>query len=224
MNQELSGIELPTASQADRRIAFASRGHCTAHIVLGENEGYRVQAESHLELCNLFVLNSRLDVRKLREQALFEWENNGHSGKHYFDVLAYLRNGFRIAFTVKPWVRVSSGRFKDEMREITTHALNVGFCDEVRLVTERDIDPIDQRNAIMFAAVRTPDPEAEEVAMSFVSTLKGSASLRDLTIRTEINARGYRALIRLIRNGILIAEARQLITPKTHVRMRDTYR
>lgn len=217
MYQDPSGIKLPTASQADRNIANASKGHCTAHVVLGDNEGYRVQAESHLELCNLFLLNARRDVARLKEQALFVWNDNGHPKRHFFDVLAFLKNGRSIAFTVKPEARIKSGRFLNEMQEITHHALAAGFCDEVRLVTEKSIGRIDLRNAMLFAAVRTPDPEAEEVAMNIAANLLGSASLRDLTIRTGMAARGYRALIRLIRKGHLHPSTHEVITPKTFV-------
>ncbi len=219
MHMKLSGIKLPNPSSADRNISVASKGHCTAYAVLGDDEGYRVQAESHLELCNLMILNARQDVVSVKEQARFDWQENGRSKKHYFDALAFLKCGRRIAYTVKPERRISSGKFLDQMRDITRHALDAGFCSQVVLVTEKDIGRIDQRNAMMFNAVRQKDPEAEAVALEVVAGMIGSATLRDLTIKTNMAARGYRALIRLLRSGHLIASNHEVITPKTLVQL-----
>lgn len=219
MHLELSGIKLPNPSQADRNIPVASKGHCTAYAVLGEGEGYRVQAESHLELCNLLILNARLDVERIKEQAKFVWKTNGRTKAHFFDALAFLKCGRRIAYTVKPERRTLSGKFVEEMRNITRHALEAGFCDQVVLVTEKDINRVDQRNAMMFNAVRRKDPEAEAVALEVVAGISGSASLRDLTIKTGMAARGYRALIRLLRSGHLVASTHQVISPETHVQL-----
>lgn len=224
MYHQAGGIKLPAASMADRKIAVASKGHCTAYTVLGDDEGYRVQAESHLELCNLLMLNARQDVERLKEQALFVWSDNGCDRRHYFDVLAFFKCGRRIAFTVKPEIRIRSGRFLDEMHEITKHAVDEDFCDEVRLVTEKDINHIDQRNAMLFAAVRRPDPEADEVAQAVAAALRGAVSLRELTIRTGLAARGYRSLIRLLRTGELVPSAHEVITPKSLVQLPEVTR
>lgn len=218
MYYEPGGLKLPTASMADRKVAHASKGHCTAFAVLGDDEGYRVQAESHLELCNLLVLNARSDVKCLKEQALFNWDDDGQARCHYFDVLAFLKSGDRIAYTVKPAVRAASDRFLREMQTIAGQALKQRFCEEVRLVTEKDINKIEYRNAAIYAAVRDPDPEAEAVAMATIAVLTGSATLRDLSIKTGMGARGYRALIRLIRTRHLEQVSHELISPNVHVR------
>ena len=62
------GILLPNSSLAERNVPAASKGHCTAHTVLGEGEGTRTQAESWLELCHLMLLNADEEVAELVEQ------------------------------------------------------------------------------------------------------------------------------------------------------------
>ncbi len=99
--------------------------------------------------------------------------------------------------------RLLSGKFLVEMQDITRRALDTGFCDEVRLVTEKDIDPIAESNGRQMAAVRDADPVADCVALKVVEGLVGAVSLRELTVMTGLNARGYRALLRLIRDRCL---------------------
>ncbi len=221
MYQKPMGIKLPTASQADRKIAKSSKGHCTGRGVFGGDDGYLAEAESHGELNAQFMLNAQLNLNYFKEQALFSWKVNGQSKRHFFDALAFFTNGKRIAFTVKPEARVKSGRFMAEMEEIASHALAAGFCDEVRLVTENSINRIDLKNAMLFAAVRQRDPEAEAIAMAVTETLSGSASLQDLTVRTGMAARGYRALIGLVRKGHLIPSVHEIITPKTLLKIAE---
>jgi hypothetical protein len=54
-----------------------------------------------------------------------------------------------------------------------------------------------------MAAVREADPEAETVSRTVVDALIGATILRELTVGTGLEARGYRALLRLIRTGAL---------------------
>jgi hypothetical protein len=91
------------------------------------------------------------------------------------------------------------------------------FADEVRLLTEADIDPIALHNAKMMAAVRGADPEADRAAREVASTLTGARCLKDLTAATGLSECGYRALLRLIRTGVLAPERHERITPSTLV-------
>lgn len=55
------------------------------------------------------------------------------------------------------------------------------------------------------------------VAMHRLSALTGARSLKDLTATTGLAERGYRALLRLVRTGVLAAERHERITPSTVV-------
>lgn len=231
------GIYLPLPSIAQRDIPAASAGHCTAQTILGDGHGTRKNAESWLELCNLYLLNAKQDVAELREQEEFHfgWAPEDLD-LHVFDVVATLTSGLRIAYTVKPEVRLNSRpgsrdkngeryddrTFMEKMGNVTWWAtVHTQLYHDVRLVTEADINQIDLRNAQMFAAVREPDGEADAIAFAVAKAIpaEGGRSLRDLTIETGLQARGYRALIRLMRSGMLRAIQREIIRPTTIVHL-----
>ena len=222
MYTETCGIRLPARSQANRSITKGSKGHCTAFAVLGKDNGRRFQAESHLELQNLLVVNALPDLAELKEQVLFEWYEKSDLRRHYFDLIAVLNCGHRIAFTVKPERRLNSGKFLAEMRGITSNALGADFCDEVRLVTDRDIDPIHENNARVLAALTDVDPTADRIASEIAGQIVGAVSLRDFALATGLQARGYRASLRLIRDQVLSLTSHENITPQTFVRRMET--
>lgn len=214
------GIYLPEPSQAERDITGASSHHCVAHTVLGDGVGVHTQAESLLELHNLFLLNVMMNVVSLQEQVRFfyGWDRKNQK-QHIFDVVATLDCGSRVAFAVKPEVRLVSGCFETEMQEVAWWVYEHGFADDVRIMSEADINPVDLRNAKILAAVREADPEADAVALEVVRGLPagGGQSLRDLTLSTGMAARGYRSLIRLIRSGVLRLQRHEVIGPKVVV-------
>ncbi len=207
---------LPAPSRAERRIAAASKGHCTAHAVLGDGAGRRFQAESHLELSHLFILNAIPTVVDLREQVRFRY-GPADAREHVFDMVATWTSGARIAYTVKPEGRLASGRFLAEMGVVAWWVREKRFADDLRLLTDADVDPVDLHNARVVAAVRDADPEADAAARRATDGLVGGLALRDLTISTGLEARGYRALLRMIRTGGLRPVRKERITPLTLV-------
>ncbi|SCM68734.1 hypothetical protein [Donghicola eburneus] len=218
MFDDHGGVLLPAPSRADRTIQKASAAHCTGYTVLGDGEGTRFQGESYLELCHLYLLNAMKNVAEMREQVrfLYGWDPEKPQA-HYFDVFATLDDGTRIAFAVKPEVRLASGRVEREMSEIAWWVQEFDFADDVRILTEADINPVDLRNAKALAAVRQPDPEADAAARAVLEALPAGAgqSLRDLTLATGMKARGYRALLRLLRSGTARLQRHELIRPTT---------
>lgn len=210
------GRVLPAPSRADRNVQNASKGHCTAFVVLGDGAGTQMQAESKLELDHLKAQFDRRDVADIREQVLFRF---GHRDEftHVFDMVVTMTSGARTAYTVKPQVRLVSGRFVDEMQTIAWWVQKRGFAQSVRLLTEADIDPVLGHNANINAALRDVDAEADQAARTMARTLRGVASIRELTGRLGLEARGYRALLRLIRHGDLGPVCLQRITPCTLV-------
>lgn len=214
------GIYLPEPSQAERDITGASSHHCVAHTVLGDGAGVHTQAESLLELHNLFLLNTMMNVVSLQEQVRFfyGWDPDDQQ-RHIFDVVVTLDCESRIAIAVKPEVRLESGRFVTEMQEVAWWVYEHGFADDVRIMSEADINPVDLRNAKILAAVREADPEADAIALEVVRGLPadGGQSLRDLTLSTGMAARGYRSLIRLVRSGVLRLQQNEVIGPKAVV-------
>ncbi len=212
------GIRLPSDFRSDRAIAKAAKRHCTAYTVIGSNPGVRVQAESQLELVNLLVMHAQLEVEDIFDQVRFRW--NGFSEKvreHVFDYVAHIRGGSKVAFAVKPSFQATKSVFVEKMQEVAWFSVQSGFCDEVRILTERSADQIEKRNAELFWAVRQPMPSADDVAWNVAQDLLGAASLRDLTIKTGLGADGWRALVRLVAAQHLVPLTREIIDPQTLV-------
>lgn len=229
------GILLPACSQGDVAIPRASAGHCTTQSVLGEDQGVRIEAQSWLELCNIHLLNANRRVSHLKEQQVFRFGWNPRSlNKHIFDVVAFMHDGLRIAYTVKPEVflhrsskrRGKDGRildnrsFLEKMGEIAWWAVEeTRTYDDVRLITNADINQVDLRNAEIYARVREADPVALAEARRVVADLPdgGGKSLRDLTLDAGADPQVYRALLHLMRKGELRCIAHEIITPKSIV-------
>lgn len=210
---------LPAPSRAERNVASASKGHCTVDAVLGGGAGVRVQAESHLELCHLLVLNADRSIVDLQEQVRFRYGAHNER-EHVFDVVVTRTTGSRIAYTIKPEVRLRSGRFLAEMQTVAWWVGQKRFADDVRLLTDADLDEVELHNAKVIAAVRDPDPEADAIVRNRTAAITGAMTLRDLTIATGLEARGYRALLRLVREGHLEPARHERLMPQTLVQWR----
>lgn len=180
-----------------------------------------MQAESHLELVNLFLLNAKLEVEDVFDQVRFSWKGlHGKVRSHVFDYVVHVHGGQKIAFAVKPAHRVNRPGFIETMQEVAWFATKCGFCDSVRILTEYCSDRIDRRNAQLFWAARGSDSAADEAASLAVENLVGAAALRDLAVRTGLRERGHQALIRLVAAGHLVPVAREIITQNTLVQLK----
>lgn len=206
---------VPTApSRADRDIPVASKGHCTAFAALGDGSGGTAcfQAESHLELCHLMFLRGLPEVVDLREQVRFDY---GHQNEatHFFDIFAVFRDGTRVAYTVKPTVRLRSGRFLEEMQVVAHWVKRKRFADNVCLLTDRDLDQVQRHNAKILSAPIAPDPDAECAVRDIAKGLRGAVSIREVVLATGLEERAHRAALSLIRAGELVLAKHERITP-----------
>jgi hypothetical protein len=212
------GIVLPDASWADRDVPLSVKGRSTGAIVVGTGPGRVLQTDSHLELKVALVLAARRDVDTIEEQVAFPWRDRaGKDHTHFFDFRVTLVTGRRVAITVKAAAVVAKGRFLPTFRPIA-QAVTPAFADEVRLMTDRDLDPVDLANATLFHAYRVPDPEADAAAAQATEGLVGAARLHDLTEATGLGSRGYRALVRRVHHGQLVQLTRERISAASLVR------
>ncbi|MBN2739416.1 MAG: hypothetical protein JXR35_00800 [Rhodobacteraceae bacterium] len=213
-------LHLPAPSRANRSIASRSKGHCVVNAVLGRDHGQVVEGESYTEYKNLLILNADPAVADFRVQAEFFYGPK-RKQRHYFDVLKTMVDGRVIAETVKPTAKLRSGVFLREMAEVAWWVREFSFADEVRLITEADIDPIDLHNGRVFAGVRLVDAAALAQARLVVSQLTGSVGLRDLVNEIALGAPGYRALLHLLAQNELQLTRRERITPQSNVRRKE---
>ncbi|GGF71083.1 hypothetical protein GCM10011402_24560 [Paracoccus acridae] len=156
-------------------------------------------------------------TKVLREQVAFEWQAAPRKSRtHYFDLLVEQVDGRRIAYPVKPEVRLTP-KFMAEIAQVAQQAKMSGFVDDVRLLTDVDLDPIELSNARLTYGMRKPDAEADAAAADVLAGSAGVASLGELTARIGLGARGYRALIRLVRKGRLRSVRHERLTHDTEV-------
>ena len=205
-------IVLPSASRAERDVPRASTAHCTVTSVLGRDEGARFQSESLLEFRQKLVLNTLDNIADMREQVRFRYGKKDEL-EVVFDIYLTLADGTRIACDVKPEVRLVSGRHLRKMQGVAWWVHEKDFADEVRLYTEADLDPVELFNAHVFSAVRAPDPDADAAALAVVAGLQGGRSLWELSAEIGLQARGYWALLRLLRDRVLRTFGTVRITP-----------
>jgi hypothetical protein len=213
-------LHLPAPSRANRSIANRSKGHCVVNAVLGRDHGQVTEGESYTEYKNLLIVNADPEVTDFRVQAEFRYGRKLEQ-RHYFDVLKTMADGRVIAETVKPRAKLRSGVFLRDMAEIAWWVREFGFADEVRLITEADIDPIDLHNGRVLAGVRLVEATALAEARLAVSHLRGSVSLADLVKELALGAPGYRALLHLLARNELQLSHRERITPQSSVRCRE---
>ncbi len=195
--------ELPEPSTAGRKINRHSREHCTGQIAVGPGGGRIVHLESHLELCWCLTLMGRESTADLREQVGFGWEDEqGEMRRHWFDFFVTEVDGSQIAYSVKPQARVSE-RFLREMSQIAEQARESGFVDDVRLLTDENLDRVDLFNAKLFFAYRRPEPAADRLACEIHDAISGLFKLGELVAYFDEPGDGFRAFVRLIQSGHL---------------------
>lgn len=204
-------------SSGDRRPGTASKGHFTGHILVGPWPGRVLYTESLLEHNWAHCLNADLNTRTLREQVAFEWQDNtGKRRTHYFDLLVEQMDGTRLACPVKPLARITP-KFEAEIALIARQTVDRGFADDVCLLTDVDLDPVELSNAKLIYSVRKPDAEADEAAAAVIAQMDGLSTVSGLAVRIGQGARGFRALIRSIGQGRLRTTRHERITSEIEV-------
>ncbi|MBO9456950.1 hypothetical protein J7376_16090 [Paracoccus sp. R12_1] len=224
--EHLGGFAPPLPSSADRMVATSSRAHFCGHVVIGDGSGRGaisgvtprvVHVESHLELCWCLCLSVRPDIIDLREQARFDWfDEDGEVRSHFFDLLVTRNDGSRLACAIRPAIR-SRGRLGRQLPRIATQVRASGFADDVRLLTDHDLDSVELHNAWILHGIRVGDQQVDARAVDVFETLSGTATLSELTSRIGLGVVGFRALLRLLRSGHLQMLRSEKITPSATV-------
>ncbi|MEY8800961.1 hypothetical protein AB9K35_11670 [Leisingera sp. XS_AS12] len=212
-------LNLPAASLAERQLPLSSRGHANGQIIVGHGAQRRgLFVESDLELKWATVLDVDPDVAGLKEQVRVEWNDGTQQRTHYFDFVANMRSGRRVAMVVKPSHRARTEKFQSDVRLIARSAVRSGLVDEVRVLTEEGLDDVTVRNARFLRNVRGADDFADAKARKVAADLLGCVSLAVLTAQTKLNSRGFRALVRLLLLGELKSVRHELISPDALVK------
>lgn len=212
-NHPASGaIRLPEPSLADRTFSPRSKGHCTADVVIDER---CLHVESHTELVALLCLRAAPGVVAVREQQLYEWfDHDGVVHDYFFDLMADYEDGRTVAYAVRPVARLSL-HYRTQMEIIRQQALSEGAFDDVRFLTERSFDASTRHNAALLHGSRHPDPDVDSAARTVVREMSGTATVADLRTRIGHGGAGFRAVVRLVRAGILAPLRHERLTSST---------
>ena len=195
-----SGVAFPVRRKIVRKIAKGRRNHFTGQFTFGPDEGETMDVESNTELRVALVTLARSDVVGLENQVPFEWIGpDGKTATHHFDFRVLMANGSRKAIMVKSEYRRLQAKTRLELAQIAAQ-VTPDFADEVVVMTERDVDPVEYFNAEIMHEMRHPDFEADAAARAAMVEMVATAQIQDLVDRIGLGARGFRAILRLIRS------------------------
>ncbi|WP_294540020.1 hypothetical protein [uncultured Rhodoblastus sp.] len=196
----------PLASVASRHISLRSRGAGRSIIpaITGVPPRVRmIQCESILESKCAVVMLARRDVVNLVEQppavAYFD-EFEQRWKRHFFDFLADMADGSKMALAVRPKAR--SEKVLDILKAIAGQVR--GFADAYVLVEDADLPVAIVQNAeLILSARRDRDRTADATMRAIVRTLNGETTVATLIKISGLKGAGYRAIARLIDEGDL---------------------
>ena len=193
------GLVMPERIQTSREVRKGRRTHFTGQFTSGPDEGRTMDIESHDELCTALVTIARPDVAGLENQVPFKWvKPNGKTATHHFDFRVLMADGSRRAIMVKSEYRRRQPEIQAELAQIAAQ-VTPDFADDVVIMTERDLDPVELFNAEMMHEMRRPDPEADAIGRRIMNEMVASVQIQDLVDAIGLGARGFRAIVRLIR-------------------------
>lgn len=220
MKMSDGGIKMPERVKLARKTAVGAREHQTGQVTMDPDEGYTVGYDSNTEMKCMLVLLARPNVVGLESQARFSWvEADGRTGVHFFDFRALMADGNRVAIMVKSEYRRNQPKVQDELAEIAARVPR-SFADQVVLMTERDIDPVEYYNAEMMHEMRRLDPDADAAARRLLGDIIGAVRIQALVDAIGLGPRGFRAVVRLLRSHELELTLNVRITHEAHVRRR----
>lgn len=188
-------------STGQLNVSLGSNISMRGHIITPDNRVmiYHSRTEHDAIMAHMY----RPETRDLREQVKFEWHDEaGEVRSHYFDFVQHTTDGRKLAYMVKAAARVR-GSFAEKAPIIACQAIDRGGYDDVRLLTEKDIDPVELANAMLIHGSRRPDPVPDEAAARAVDMLEAAVTVGELVLRIGHHGMGFRAIVRLIGRGVL---------------------
>jgi hypothetical protein len=213
-------LNLPTPSLGARRPPVSSKAQCLVDLLVKDADGSlrELPVESWLERNVALILFYRTDIaRVVEQQPVVPFSDvDGKSRKHIFDFLVTCHDGRRIAIAVKPKVIADRIGMRDFIARIAAQ-MPRSLADAACLVTDKDIDPVELRNAELMHACRLGDPADDEIVLAVARSYGGAVTLQDLIAAAGIQGRGYRAAMRLFAAGRLRTLRHEIICDRTLV-------
>ncbi|MGR3499590.1 MAG: hypothetical protein ACU0E9_11925 [Limimaricola soesokkakensis] len=221
MTLDEGAFRLPRPANASRKIKMGVQGHFTGSLVVGDDEGYEIEFESHTERNVALVTLARPNVAALESQVPFKWINPaGAPSTHFFDFRVLYSDGTRAVLIVKNGRKAAQASFHAEMAHLASQVTS-DLADRVSLVTEKHIDPVELYNAELIHSVRRPDPEPDAAVLHVIAKLAGAARIGEIVHAAGFSGRGFRAVVRLIRKHELELVSHERIGRGSFVRRRS---
>ena len=185
------GITMPERVQLARKTAVGAREHQSGQITMEPDEGYTMGYDSNTEMKWKLVLLARPGVAWIESQVHFQWlDADGKKGEHFFDFRVLMADGQRVAIMVKSEYRRNQLKVQDELAEVAARVPR-SFADQVVVMTERDIDPVEYFNAEMMHEMRRPDPDADAAARRLLGEIIGAFRIQANSTNQFIGKRRF---------------------------------
>lgn len=204
-------------SRAKRSIPNSSRGHFVGELVFNRgNErqrlGFASMTEHNAALCFIY----RPDFLDIEEQlaSLPFVLPNGKKSVHFFDFRVTIKGGRRVCISVKPERIAQTYGYRAKMDCIKRAAIG-NICDDVRTVTERNIDPIELHNAKLFHSARDPQAELDARVIAALQVVTAPVRICDFLNEIGVEGAGFRSVARAIRFGHAKLFNREMISGRT---------
>ncbi|MDT0684180.1 TnsA endonuclease N-terminal domain-containing protein [Roseicyclus sp. F158] len=211
-------------SRAKRKIPKSSRGHFVGELVFNRGAvrqrlGFASLTEHNAALCLIY----RPDFHDIEEQlaSLPFVLPNGESSEHFFDFLVTFRGGRQICISVKPERIAQTYKYQTTMARIKQAAIG-NICDDVRTITERNINPVELHNAKLFHSARDLEPRLDAHVIEGLANIEGPVRVRDFLAELGVGGSGFRSVARAVRFGQAKLFAREKITAQSLIIRGDT--
>ncbi|SEP41236.1 hypothetical protein SAMN04487843_116104 [Methylobacterium sp. ap11] len=220
-NRTLDDAWHPTEPSLAHRLPtrFRSRGSNQGILVTTGDAPRQIFYESSGELGLLHYALARGDIVDVREQqAAIYRDDAGVVRTHYFDAVLTMRDGTRKAVSYKPRRRAEALHFADYLGDLAARISPV-VADEIIHNTERDLPKDALHNAALLHDCRRDSPgEADAAVLAVLAKVTGQISVADLRDATSYEGEAFRAIVRLIGAGCIVAQGTGRISGGTLVR------
>ncbi|MCT4578637.1 hypothetical protein [Donghicola sp.] len=204
-------------SRAKRPIPRSSKKHFVGQLVFNRGEhrqrlGFASLYEHNAALCFIY----RPDFLDIEEQlaSLPFVLPNGTKSEHFFDFRVTFRGGRRVCISVKPERIAQTYEYRAKMDCIRQAAIG-NICDDVRTVTERNIDPVELHNAKLFHSARDADAEMDARVIAALQMVTSPVRIGKFLAETGLEGKGFRSVARAIRFGQAKLFNREKITGRS---------
>lgn len=215
----------PLPSRARKEIPRSAHGHFVVQMVIhdsDEDPGQISRCGSLGEYHTRMIALAEPDTIDVVEQVgpLYWIDSKNKRHDHFLDHVVIKADKRKLGLTDKPYRKVHK-EFGDEIIQVCRDGQAKGVIDDLFLVTEYGRDPVKLFNAELMRGCRDADTMADTEARAVICAMQEASTIRNLVDLIGMGPRGFRALVRLIRAGVLTMLADEKISHESRVRLSE---